>query len=67
MLSARETRAPIACTYPPLTPSCRPQEFVYGAAAGHAALGGLCLWRGFDEEEKWESKEFFKKKEDEDK
>lgn len=31
------------------------------------ALGALCLWRGFDDADKWESKEFFKKEDDKDK
>lgn len=29
-------------------------EVMYGAAAFHAGLGALCLWRGFDDEPKWE-------------
>lgn len=35
---------------------------MYAAAAGHALLGALCLWRGCADDDKWESKEFLKKK-----
>lgn len=45
----------------PLSQSAAKPEVMYAAAAGHALLGALCLWRGFDEDEKWE-KELWAKK-----
>lgn len=35
-----------------LPQSGQDEKLMYAAAVGHAALGALCLWRGFAEEEK---------------
>lgn len=35
-----------------LLQSGQDEKLMYAAAVGHAALGALCLWRGFAEEEK---------------
>lgn len=40
------------------------EKLMYAAAVGHAALGALCLWRGFAEEDKWEKTLFEDKDKD---
>ena len=39
---------------PPQRQSAHKPEIMYAAAAGHALLGALCLWRGLAKEESWE-------------